>query len=108
MEISIHKKLNYINDYEQCKKKQGRQMADVIARRFANLRAATVLEDLRNLPGRHHELGGKRKGQFAADLIHPKRLIYSPDHELEVYMEGNAINWSKITKIKIIEIIDYH
>lgn len=45
--------------------------------------------------GRCHLLKGKRKGQYAMDLVHPYRLIFEKiDEEIRIVM--------------VIEITDYH
>ncbi len=54
--------------------------ADKIRKRLGQLRAATTLEDVRNLAGNFHELREDRKGQWACDLDQPYRLIFVP-HE---------------------------
>ena len=66
------------------------------------------LEKLMALPGRHHPLTGHRNGQFACDLEHPYRLIYQPDNEPLPIDDNNALIYSKVTIVEIIEITDYH
>jgi plasmid maintenance system killer protein len=59
---------------------QGARRAQLIRARLDAIYAATCLEDLRNVPGRLHELKGNREGQFSFDLDHPYRLIFVPIH----------------------------
>lgn len=56
------------NSAKLLQRTQGEARAKVIRRRLDALRAAVVLSDLRNTPGRLHELKGDRKGQFSFDL----------------------------------------
>ena len=44
---------------------------------------------------------GDRQGEFAIDVQHPKRLIIIPAN-------GDLKDLKTVTKIKIIEIINYH
>ena len=87
----------------------GRERAKKLANRLTVLRAASNLEQLRHAPGRFHELRGDRAGQFAADLDGPYRLIFQPvltPQEEPIHASGFV--WSRITRITILEITDYH
>jgi len=76
--------------------------------RLDQLRASITLEDVRNQPGRFHELTGDRKGQWACDLDHPYRLIFKP-HEDPIPTDSNGkYIWVEILGVEIIEIADYH
>ncbi len=87
----------------------GPRMAAVIEQRLFELRAADVLEDMRSLPAaRCHELQADRNGQLAVDLVHPKRLIFQPDHEPIPTREDGGLDWNAVTAIVVIEIVDYH
>ncbi|HEX6977102.1 MAG TPA: hypothetical protein VF185_01920 [Patescibacteria group bacterium] len=84
-------------------KKLGLRNADLVVQRIMEMEAAASLQDLRILPGpRCHPLSGDRKGQYAVDLVHPKRLVFLPVTKL------NEIAESLITEIMVIEIVDYH
>ena len=82
--------------------------AKKIMMRLDDLKAVNNLKDAMNLPGRHHELKGKRKGEFACDLEHPFRLIYRPANVPLPTDENGALIYEKVTSIEIIEITDYH
>jgi proteic killer suppression protein len=87
----------------------GKERAKKVGRRLTSLLAAASLEELRNVPGRFHELGADRAGQFAADLDGPYRLIFVPifsPEEQAVHAAGFV--WSNITRVSILEITDYH
>ena len=60
-------------------------------------------------PDRIHPLKGGRKRQFAVDLVHPRRLVFEPNHDPKTYTDdGGIINATQVTAIKIIEVTDYH
>lgn len=98
----------YANDNNLAKRKLGNAMAKKYSRRLDDIAAAETLEDLRNAPGRYHELTGDRKGQWACDLGGQNRLIFtSREDPIPVNEDGKYI-WSEIKGVKIIEIKDYH
>jgi len=70
--------------------------------------AAETYDDLRNLPGRYHELKNQRKGQWACDLDHPYRLIFTPQERPIPADKNGKFIWIEITSVEIIEITDYH
>lgn len=84
----------------------------VVAKRFKmrldDLQAAQTLEDVRNLPGKYHELVGNRKGQWACTLDHPYRLIFTPHESPIPINEDGQYLWIEILGVEIIEIEDYH
>lgn len=86
----------------------GARRAELIGARLDALRFATCLEDLRNVPGRLHELKGDRKGQLSFDLDHPYRLIFVPDHEPIPAIEDGGLAWGQVTVVKILGIEDTH
>lgn len=79
-----------------------------IKQRLDQLRGATTLEDLRHAPGRFHELGTDRKGQWACDLDGPYRLIFEPQQQpIPTNADGQYI-WAEITGIEVVDVTDYH
>lgn len=71
--------------------------------------AASTLEDMRLIPAaRCHELSGKRAGQLAVDLDHPRRLVFRPNHDPVPTKPDGGLDWSAVTSIVIVEIVDYH
>lgn len=92
-----NKKLQKIcTDADTARKTYGKRMAAKIHTRIAELDAADDVETMvRYRIGRCHALTGNRKGQFALDLEHPYRLIFT-----EVNTE--------IQVVCIVEITDYH
>lgn len=71
-------------------------MAAKIHQRIDEIRAADSVEQMVQFKiGRCHVLTGKRKGQYALDLVQPYRLVF--------------IKKGEIVQIAIIhEIVDYH
>jgi proteic killer suppression protein len=93
------------NSFPSLQRTYGKVGAAIIRRRLDDLRAATVLEDVRRLPGKYHELTGTRAGQIAVHVQEPYRMIFEPcatEHGI------GPLNWSKIDSIKIVEIVNYH
>jgi toxin HigB-1 len=89
--------------------KHGKRMAEKIQQRLTELKGAETLADMRNLPGaRCHELTGNLAGNLAVDLVHPDRLIFSPDHDPMPELPDGGLDWQRVTKIVIEGIGDYH
>ena len=85
-------------------RKMGQRRADVYMDRLNDLRGAANLDDLKDMPGRYHELTGNRAGQWACDLDHPYRLIFKP----VLNSDGNVIGLIVEQTVSILEIVDYH
>jgi proteic killer suppression protein len=86
----------------------GPEAGKQIQRRLVQLEAATCLEDLRNAPGRCHELIGNRSGQLSIDLNGPYRLIFVPTAQPAPTKVDGGLNWSEVDAVIIIEILDTH
>ena len=87
----------------------GMACAAKLQQRLAELTAAERLEDLRFLPGpRCHELSGDRAGQLAVDLKHPRRLVFQPADDPVPRKSDGGLDWSLVTRVLILEIVDYH
>jgi proteic killer suppression protein len=96
------------NDDRKLDREYGKIRADKIRTRLSQLRAATTLEDVRNLAGNYHELKGDRKGQWGCDLDQPYRLVFTP-HEFPIPTNGDGqYIWIEIKGIALIEIVNYH
>lgn len=97
------------NDARLLVKKHGALRAKLIQKRLSELQAATVLNDLRNLPQvRCHELHGNRKGELSVDLDHPYRLIFEiADNPIPAKPDG-GLDWMKATAVCIKGIEDTH
>lgn len=96
------------SDPRRCAKVFGKRRAEILQDRLTDLEDADTLEDVRNLPGRYHELKGDRKGQWACDLDQPYRLVFEP-HEDPIPTDGNGrFIWIEIKGVEVIEIVNYH
>lgn len=83
---------------DKAKQKLGARIAAVLKDRLADLRAAATIEDL--------PLGKPRKisGGYVLDLTKDARLVISPNHPTNPLLPSGAIDWSKVTRVKILEI----
>jgi len=97
-----------VNDDKKLVREYGKDQAAKIKVRLAQLRAATTLEDVRNLPGRYHELLNNRKGQWGCDLIQPYRLVFVPQENPTPVTEHGQYIWLEIKGVEIVEVINYH
>ncbi len=90
-------------------KAYGHRMGRVINGRINILLGASNLSEVPTKPPvRRHQLTGRRKGQFAIDLVHPHRLIFEPDHEPVPRKDDGGMDLNRITAIKILDVVDYH
>jgi len=96
------------NDVKSRQRAFGERTSRVLGRRLDELCAAGSLADVGKLPAaRCHELKGPRVGQLAVDLDHPRRLIFEPAGPPPLREDG-GLDWSKVTSVVIIEVVDYH
>ena len=97
------------NSQKEMHRKFGQKVAGRLAQRLSELKAAESLAEISHLPpARLHELGHDRQGQFAVDLAQPKRLIFKPDHNPVPLKADGGLDKEKITRLRIVEILDYH
>jgi plasmid maintenance system killer protein len=89
-------------------KHHGDQRAKIIKRRMKAFSAASVLEDLRNAPGRCHELRANLAGRLALDLDGPYRLLFEPADDPIPVDGAGRLDWSKVTAIRILGVENYH
>ena len=87
-------------------KQLGLKMAKKLRSRLADLNAALVVTDL--CAGRPHPLDGNRAGEFALDLVHPRRLVFVADDDPIPEKEDGSIDWSQVSRVRITAIEDYH
>jgi toxin HigB-1 len=87
-------------------RKLGTASAGKLRSRLADLVAAKAVTDL--VAGRPHPLKGDRAGQFALDLSAGQRLVFEPDHDPIPTRDDDAIDWARVTKVRIVLIGDYH
>ena len=83
-------------DAHEAEKKYGSVMAEKIHLRIDQISAASSVEEMvQNRLGRCHLLQHNRRSQYAMDLLHPQRLVFSKK-------EDDA------QVVIIHEIVDYH
>jgi len=90
-----------------CRRRFG-ENCRILQRRLATLLAAETLADMSTVPGRCHALNADRSGQYAVQLWGPFRLVFEPDHSPMPLDPHGGIDISQVTKIRILEIVDYH
>ena len=100
---------------KQCKSQRlllqhhGAVRAKLIGQRLAELRAAQVLNDMRNVRrARCHELKGDHAGQLSVDLDHPYRLIFEAVDQEGNTIRSRALDWTKVTIIRILGVENTH
>jgi proteic killer suppression protein len=93
---------------KELRRAHGEDCARKLMARLADLRAAPRLEELRNLPGRCHELDGNRKGQLAVELTGGKRLVFEPLEASAAANEVGGLDWKQVEAVRVVEIVDYH
>ena len=94
---------------ENLTKAYGARMAKAVMIRIAILRRAQSLEMVPSVPPeRRHQLIGRRKGQYAVDLVHPHRLVFEPANEPLPQTEDGGIDLTRVTAIMILGVVDYH
>lgn len=96
------------DNYRLLERNHGKNRAKKILLRIVALRAAEVLEDMRNIQGRCHELGKNRSGQFSLDLDGPYRLIFEPANEPIPKKLDGGIDWNQVTAVKILGVDNTH
>lgn len=81
----------------------------ILLKRHGQLRAADSLYVFDLLPQvRCHRLGDNREGQFACDGKQPFRLVFELDHDPVPELESGGVDLKNITRIRIVEVVDYH
>lgn len=97
------------NDEHLLHKEYGDQNARKIMRRLTELMVADNLSEISPAPPpRRHQLKNNRKGQFAVDIKQPFRIVFEPANDPVPMLDDGGIDISKVTKIKVIWIGDYH
>ncbi|MGB0385634.1 MAG: killer suppression protein [Ardenticatenaceae bacterium] len=90
-------------------RKYGKRQAKEIENRIEDITSAKTLAEMSPFPPtRCHELVNNRAGQLSLDLKHPYRLIIEPVHEPIPLKDDGGLDWSRVTKIRIIGVEDTH
>jgi proteic killer suppression protein len=70
---------------------------------------AESLAQLAKLPQtRVHELKANRNEQISVDVKHPYRLLMVPNHAETPRKTDGGLDWTRISKVTVIEIADTH
>lgn len=110
MDISFRtKKLKeQCNQHKKLVTKYGPEAAKALMLRLDDLRAVEILADMRNLPGRCHELKGDRAGHLSIDLRGPYRLLFTPQDEPLPTKDDGGLDWELVTAVEIQGVEDTH
>lgn len=85
----------------------GAQNGNLLIRRIQELQAARCLADLRNMPGRCHELTGNLDGLLSIDLKHPMRLLFRPEEPPPLKGDG-GLDWTQVQGVIVCRMEDTH
>jgi len=84
---------------EKARRKLGLKVSEALRRRVADLRAAVSVNDL--IAGQPHELEAAR---IALNLTDGYRLILASNHAVSPKLESGKMDWSKVTRVKLLRI----
>ena len=97
------------NSERELRRQYGDRMARAIKLRLAVLKHARTLSMVPvTPPDRRHALAGKRKEQYAVNLVHPYRLVFEPNRGAVGIREATDHDTGGVTAITIVEVVDYH
>lgn len=111
MELSFtNKKLaKLLNSQKETFRAYGPDNGKRILLRLQQIADANTLAELACLPQtRVHELKANRKEQISVDVKHPYRLLLIPNHDETPRKPDGGLDWSRITRVTVIEIADTH
>jgi len=86
----------------------GRDHYRQLQRRLTSLVAAETLEEMSGVPGNCHQLRADRAEEFAVSLLGAYRLVFEVDHDPIPRRADGGIDRTRVTKICITEVVDYH
>ena len=96
------------SDQRLLQRRWGKEGAKRITLRLQQLAAAVSLDDMRQLPGRCHELAGSRAGELAVDLHRNHRLVFRPTADPPPAKDDDGLDWTGVSSVTVTEIVDYH
>jgi plasmid maintenance system killer protein len=99
---------NELTNQKEMVRRHGKRGSDRLRQRLYDLSAASNLEEMRNVPGRCHELTGDRLYQLAMNVDGGKRLIFEVADEPLPLKPDRGLDWSAVTIVQILEVKDYH
>jgi proteic killer suppression protein len=90
----------------EAERRLGADCARKLRTRLSDLDAAATVGAL--VAGRPHPLKGDRTGQFAVDLAGGMRLVFEPNDDSCPRLDDGAVDWHRVSHIRIVFIGDYH
>ena len=103
------------NDTKKRDREFGPERSRILLKRLVQMSNAATLEEFKQVHPRAHLLRENRRGEWAADLDHPYRLIFEPvpypvgEDAAGAGDAAGAIAISAIRMVKILEVgVDYH
>ena len=110
MEISYaNSKIQKIcTDEKIAKKELGNVGAKFLKKRLEQMQDAENLAELRLSPGDWHELKGDRKREIACSVSGRVRLIFVSANDPCPTKPDGGLDWSQVTAVMNLEIVDYH
>ena len=109
MEIAFSsKRLQQQRATEAQRKRHFPHCASQLNRRLGQMNAADNLAVMATLPGHCHELSGDLQGRLAMDVSGNSRLVFRPDHDEPPTKRDGGLDWTRVTRIMILEVLDYH
>ena len=89
-------------DEARAENELGSEVAEVLKRRLADMRAATSLIDI--VVGQPRELDGADRKLMAIDLCENYRIVFCPNHPKSLMIGISESEWSKVTRLRILRI----
>jgi 3-oxoacyl-ACP reductase-like protein len=83
----------------------GVRVAEKLKRRLADLRAASCVNDL--VAGRRRTRSSRNR-QMALNLNKSSKIILCSNHNTTPILESGNVDWSKVTRVKILRIEGAH
>ncbi|MFN0215797.1 MAG: type II toxin-antitoxin system RelE/ParE family toxin [Saprospiraceae bacterium] len=111
MKITIpnRKLTKRLSDPAETVKAYGMPIAKRINQRLQEFEAAENLEIIRSFPAANcHELKGQNAGQLSVDISANYRLIIQQAEDPPPLKADGGLDWSAVTEILILNIVDYH
>lgn len=99
-----------LNLEKRLRRRMSAKNRKMIENRMTELRASDTLEDMRHFPSAHcEELRHFADDHFFSVRIeYPQRIIFEPANDPIPLHPGGNVDWSRVTKIRILEVADYH
>jgi proteic killer suppression protein len=87
---------------DKAKKELGNESAEKLIHRLADLRAITYVSEL--IVGNPRHVTYSNKPHFLVDLCSGYSILFCANHVKTPILISGAIDWSKVSRIKIIKI----